>query len=79
MNQPRSLLEEVRLTRRMPSPEAARKIRLAAGLTQWRMAAELGVHRVTFARWELGSSRPTTPQRLKYAELLAALQQELES
>jgi transcriptional regulator with XRE-family HTH domain len=41
------------------------------------MANELGVHRVTVARWEAGRRRPRGQLLHAYAQLLDALQQEM--
>ena len=57
----------------LPSPAAARAIRLAAGVSQQRLADELGVHPLTVARWEEGLFRPNGRSRRAYVELLAAL------
>jgi DNA-binding transcriptional regulator YiaG len=54
----------------------ARAIRQAAEVSQERMAGELGVHRVTVARWETGRRRPRGPLLHAYVALLDALQQE---
>lgn len=43
-------------------------------MTQDRLATELGVNRVTVARWELGEREPRGNLRLAYAELLRQLQ-----
>lgn len=72
-----TLIEEVRRARHLPSPETARLIRLSARVSQQRMAAELGVDRVTLSRWESGASRPRDAKRAKWADLLDALQREL--
>lgn len=66
------LIEEVR-ARRLPPRRVAREIRLAAKVSQTRMAAECGVHRTTFARWESGAMTPTGQARERYARLLADL------
>jgi len=66
------LIDELR-ERRLPPPADARAIRLAAGVSQERLAAELGVHRVTVYRWEFGQRLPRGPQREAYAKLLSAL------
>jgi len=71
------LLREVHEARRLPPPATAREIRRAAGLTQPQVATELGVHRVTLARWELGTRSPRGPLRLRYAKLLSDLQREV--
>lgn len=72
-----TLLEEVRASHRMPSPAAARLIRVTAGVSQERLAAELGVHRMTVHRWEAGERKPRGHIRARYAALLQALQQEM--
>jgi transcriptional regulator with XRE-family HTH domain len=69
-----TLLDEVR-ARRLPSAKTRRAIRLAANVSQLRMASELGVHRTTFIRWENGKQEPRGPHRERYARLLADLQQ----
>jgi DNA-binding transcriptional regulator YiaG len=68
-----TLIEEVQAWK-LPSPRIRRAIRQAAAVTQVRMAAELGVHRVTFARWETGDLEPRGDNRTHYARLLAELQ-----
>jgi DNA-binding XRE family transcriptional regulator len=68
------LIDEVR-ARQLPSVKARRAIRLAAGVSQMRMAAELGVHRLTFIRWENGTNEPRGESKERYARLLADLQQ----
>jgi transcriptional regulator with XRE-family HTH domain len=69
------LIEEVRAARKLPPPSMARAIRLAADVSQERIAAELGVHRVTIARWEMGTRRPRGQLRIAYADLLQQLQE----
>ena len=69
-----TLIEEVR-ARHLPAVKMRRAIRLAAGVSQVRMAAELGVHRLTLVRWENGTIEPRGDNRAHYASLLAQLQQ----
>lgn len=69
------LLEEVRLSRSLPTPALARAIREAAGVSQTRIAQELGVHRLTVARWEAGSRSPRGAHRVAYAALLNQLRE----
>ena len=38
--------------------EAIKALRLRLGLTQTELAAEIGVHQVTVARWETGGKTP---------------------
>ncbi|GGM67082.1 hypothetical protein GCM10012275_42010 [Longimycelium tulufanense] len=71
------LVEEVRTGRQLPPPDVARSIRLAAGVSQSRLARELGVHRLTVARWESGTRRPCGEQRASYVRLLARLHREV--
>jgi transcriptional regulator with XRE-family HTH domain len=68
------LIQEVRRSRALPRPALARAIREAAGVSQTRLAAELGVHRMTIARWEAGTRSPRNSQRAAYAKVLAELQ-----
>lgn len=69
-----TLIDEVR-ARQLPSVEARRAIRVAADVSQIRMAAELGVHRSTLIRWENGECVPRGEVRERYARLLAGLRQ----
>jgi DNA-binding transcriptional regulator YiaG len=69
------LVEEVRIAHRLPSPAAARMIRVTAGVSQERLARELGVHRMTVARWETGTRRPRGAARAAYAEVLQQLRE----
>jgi transcriptional regulator with XRE-family HTH domain len=72
-----ALLDEVRMIRALPDPAERRRIRVAAGITQHRMAEELGAHPVTFARWERGERAPRSPAKVRYAALLAELAAEM--
>ena len=72
-----TLVDEVRAIRGLPSPQLARMIRVSAGVSQKRLGAEIGVDRTTIIRWEAGQSKPRGEQRVRYAEVLAALQKEL--
>jgi len=68
-----SLLDEVRESLSLPGPAAARQIREAAGVSQARLAAELGVHELTVYRWEAGARTPRGELRRSYSRLLAEL------
>src|SRR5580658_8563102 len=70
-----ALLDEVRESLSLPGPDVARQIREAAGVSQARLAAELGVHELTVKRWESGARTPQGDLRLAYARLLAGLDQ----
>jgi transcriptional regulator with XRE-family HTH domain len=61
------------VARRLPSPAAARAIRLGAGVTQQELADELAVDRVTVARWEAGDRTPRGQLRLRYVQVLEQL------
>lgn len=74
-----TLIDEVREARRLPAPAAARLIRVSAGVSQTRLAREVGVHRVTIARWEAGTRRPCGRVRGRYAEILRLLSCEVVS
>lgn len=67
------LMERLRSRPQLPSPAAARAIREAAEISQQALAEELGVHRVTVARWEAGQRRPRGSRRVAYAGLLEQL------
>jgi DNA-binding transcriptional regulator YiaG len=69
----RPLAAQVRAARRLPPPAIARAIRDAAGVSQQQVADELGINRVSLARWELGTRSPRGALRLRYIELLDAL------
>jgi DNA-binding transcriptional regulator YiaG len=71
------LIEELRLERSLPSPRAARLIREMVGVSQARMARELGVHRTSVTKWELGVRRPHGEQAVRYLDLLESLQAEV--
>jgi transcriptional regulator with XRE-family HTH domain len=72
-----SLVEQVRIERRMPSPATAKVIRRTAGVSLERMADEIGVDRATLMRWENGENRPRPAHCAKWAALLDELQQVL--
>ena len=67
-------MRELEAARRLPPPRLAREIRSAAGVSQARMASELGVQRVTVARWENASRRPRGEHLVAYVALLTKLQ-----
>lgn len=69
------LVEEVRAARALPPHDLARAIRKAAGVSQVRMARELGVHRMTLGKWENGTRRPRGVLRSTYARLLEELRE----
>jgi DNA-binding transcriptional regulator YiaG len=75
------LTKEILEARRLPPPLVARAIRCAAGVSQAQLARELGVRRVTVARWEkvgaAWSRRPRGELRRRYTELLEELQREV--
>lgn len=64
--------------RRLPPPAIAKAIRAAAGATQADVAAELGVHRITVARWEQGERRPRGDLAARYAAVIDQLRREVE-
>ncbi|MFS2294551.1 MAG: helix-turn-helix domain-containing protein [Actinomadura sp.] len=67
------LIDEVKAARSLPPPPVARQIRETAGVSQTRIGQELGVHRVTVARWEAGGRQPRGELRAAYARLLEDL------
>lgn len=70
-----ALVDEVRESLSLPRPDVARQIREAAGVSQARLAGELGVHELTVHRWEAGTRTPHGELRRAYARLLADLDQ----
>ncbi len=60
--------------RSVPPARLARAIRVTAGASQAEVARELGVHRTTIARWELGSRHPRPRVAAAYAALLRELE-----
>lgn len=73
-----TLIDEVRSTARLPEASTARLIRISAGISQERLAAEVGVHRVTLARWESGECRPRGTARSRYSTVLHEIRRELQ-
>jgi DNA-binding transcriptional regulator YiaG len=69
-----NLTAEVLASRRLPPPSIARAIRVETGVSQMRMAVELGCVRGTVARWELGLRRPRGRLRLRYIAALEELE-----
>lgn len=67
------LVAEVRESLSLPGPSVARAIRQAAGVSQARVADELGVHWLTVQRWESGEHVPRGELRLRYRRLLNEL------
>lgn len=68
-----SITREVHARLRLPSPAMAREIRRAAGVSQMRLAHELGVTGVTVGRWESGSRSPRGDLLVAYVDLLDEL------
>lgn len=68
-----ALVLEVREALSLPPPSVAQAIRASAHVSQERLAGELGVHRVTVARWEAGQRVPRGALRAQYAGLLRQL------
>lgn len=55
----------------------AKRIRLAASLTQTEVASAIGASRCTIASWEQGYRRPWGDLALRYLALLDALERQL--
>lgn len=73
------LRQELRLGRELLAPGVARQIRINAGVTQTRLAEELGVDRTTIVRWEQGTAIPRGAARHHYLDLLADLREDMAS
>jgi transcriptional regulator with XRE-family HTH domain len=74
-----ALAQHVKAARRLPPPAIARAIRDEAGVSQQQVADELGVNRVSVARWELGERVPRGELRLAYIGLLDELREDARS
>lgn len=72
---PLEVLAGLRAARRLPPPSVARAMREAADITQAELAQALNVHRLTVQRWETGACKPRGDAALRYARLLAELQE----
>ena len=70
-----ALVDEVRESLALPRADVARQIREAAGVSQARLAGELGVHELTVHRGETGARTPQGTLRRAYGRLLADLDQ----
>jgi DNA-binding transcriptional regulator YiaG len=68
-----TLLEEVGLAVSLPDPAARMAIRRRTHVSRERMAAELGCHVISVARWERGTRNPRGDLRIRYARLLRLL------
>lgn len=68
-----TLIDQAKARRLLPPPGARREIRIAAGISQTAMAAELDVHRATLVRWEDGTHEPRGESVIRYASLLDRL------
>ncbi len=69
-----ALMAQVRVSRQL-SPPLAKAIRVSVGVSQQQVAKELGVHRVSIARWESGERRPRGHLLTAYTDLLRELQE----
>ena len=67
------LADEVRARPLLPAPAQRKAIRKAVDATIDEVARELGVHRVTVARWESGDREPCGARKTAYAVLLREL------
>lgn len=74
----RGLLEEIRDSR-LPAPAQRRAVRRAAGVTQARLAAELGVYAGTISEWERGLRSPRPAAKARYARLLREIEAAIKS
>jgi DNA-binding transcriptional regulator YiaG len=72
------LTERIRLRRVLPTPDAARAIRKAAGVSLSDVADVLGVSRQAVSYWEQGARAPRGRNRDEYVRVLRALRQAME-
>lgn len=68
-----TITDEVLARRRLPTPAMAREIRRAAGVSQARVARELGVTAVAVSRWENGRRTPRGSDLMGYLRILDKL------
>jgi DNA-binding transcriptional regulator YiaG len=68
-----ALLEEAGLAVSLPGPAARMAIRRRTHVSRERVAAELGCHVISVARWERGTRNPRGDLRIRYARLLRLL------
>lgn len=68
-----AITEEARAFQRF-NPSLFRAIRESRGLSQQRLAEELGVSRLTVWRYEAGTRRPRGATLVRYVELMDELQ-----
>jgi transcriptional regulator with XRE-family HTH domain len=73
-----SILLDARRRRSLPEPPLRRLLRERADLSQLEIAEALGVSRPAVTRWESGQREPRSAMRVKYAQLLERLAQEVE-
>lgn len=75
-----SLVAEVRARQKYPLPPPAerRAIRIAAGVSQLKIAREIGASAPAVGVWERGPYDPSDRFRVPYAKLLAALKKAVE-
>lgn len=59
----------------LPEPRERRRLRLAFGITQAKLASVLGVTRQMIIAYEKGASEPAGDKREEYAAILAAWKQ----
>jgi len=74
----REVIELIEARRLLRSGEA-RKIRLAAGLSQTEISRSVGVSAGAVSRWESGSRRPVGEPAMAYAGLLKSLREAVAS
>jgi len=71
------LVSRVGLSRVLPAPVERRGRRLALGIGQRELAAELGVTVQTLWAWETGRTTPAGANRHRYAHVLASMSEAL--
>lgn len=69
------LAHHARVANSLPTPEKARLIREAAGISQTQLAEAIGVHRMTILRWENGERRPRGLHLTAYCAALQEMRQ----
>lgn len=68
-----TVAEEALARRMLPAPSERRAIREAAGVSQRRLARDVGVTATAVATWESGRSEPRGDHLVQYARVLVEL------
>lgn len=65
-----NLAQRLEAATKLPAPRTRRAIRNDAGISQQEIADEIGVHRMTIARWEAGTHQPRGDRLVQYFQII---------